>query len=271
MQPEIIIDDEFKYLLPPLDAETYAALEANLLQHGCRDALVLWDNILIDGHNRYEILSKHGLPFNTVNKDFDSREEVLIWIVSTQVARRNLSPLQLSHFRGLHYKADKKVQGRFAKSEQVCKNRHSDGFSESTATRLAEKYRVSPRTIERDAKIAAAIDAIGSVSSAAKRKILAGEVDIYRRELKELSSASEKKVKAIATAIEAGTFQKQRATAKKATGSSDFPASAIQTARKTVHNIQSELAKLDEQSSTAEIKTTLRSSIDQLEDLYRQL
>ncbi|MCL2680008.1 MAG: hypothetical protein FWF11_00805 [Coriobacteriia bacterium] len=138
-QPQIIIDDEFKYLLPPLDAETYAALEANLLQHGCRDALVLWDNILIDGHNRYEILSKHGLPFNTISKDFDSREEVLIWIVSTQVARRNLSPLHLSHYRGLHYKADKKMHGRPKKGEQVQKRYQSDTFSLPTATRLVER------------------------------------------------------------------------------------------------------------------------------------
>ena len=50
---KIIIDEEFKGLLPELDKETYESLEANILQNGCRDSLVLWGDILIDGHNRF--------------------------------------------------------------------------------------------------------------------------------------------------------------------------------------------------------------------------
>lgn len=38
----IIIDQEFKALIPPLSAEEYAQLEANILAEGCRDALVVW-------------------------------------------------------------------------------------------------------------------------------------------------------------------------------------------------------------------------------------
>ena len=47
----IVIDEEFRQLLPALDAETYRLLEENLLLHGCRDPLVLWEDILIDGYN----------------------------------------------------------------------------------------------------------------------------------------------------------------------------------------------------------------------------
>lgn len=47
-------------------------------------------------------------PIPTVTKDFSSKDEVLIWIITTQVARRNLSPRLLSYYRGLHYRADKK-------------------------------------------------------------------------------------------------------------------------------------------------------------------
>jgi len=94
---EIIIDAEFVGLLPALSKETYASLEENLLLNGCRDSLVLWNNTLIDGHNRYDICTKHDIPFTTISKDFSSREEVLIWIISNQVARRNLNPMQLSH------------------------------------------------------------------------------------------------------------------------------------------------------------------------------
>ena len=108
---EIIIDEEFKFLLPELDHETFRLLEENILEFGCRDPLVLWNGILIDGYNRYRICSHHGIPFSTVDMEFESREAVLIWIISNQISRRNLTPIQLSHFRGIHYMADKKIQG----------------------------------------------------------------------------------------------------------------------------------------------------------------
>jgi DNA modification methylase len=91
MNMNIVIDNEFKSLIPSLTDEEYAGLEASILEEGCRDALVLWGNILIDGHNRYEICTKHGIAFNTVQKDFDSRDDVMLWMIDTQRARRNLN------------------------------------------------------------------------------------------------------------------------------------------------------------------------------------
>ncbi|MCL2813300.1 MAG: hypothetical protein FWD23_01740, partial [Oscillospiraceae bacterium] len=79
---EIIIDEQFKALLPALDAQTYALLEESLLANGCLHPLVLWNGVLIDGHNRYEICTKHEIPYNTIDKEFGSRDEALIWIIS---------------------------------------------------------------------------------------------------------------------------------------------------------------------------------------------
>ncbi|MDR2571688.1 MAG: hypothetical protein LBD23_15535 [Oscillospiraceae bacterium] len=87
----IIIDEEFESLLPKLDETTFETLENNLLEYGARDALVLWNDILIDGYNRYKICTKHNIPFNTVDMEFNSREEVLMWISNNQIARRNLN------------------------------------------------------------------------------------------------------------------------------------------------------------------------------------
>lgn len=88
---EIEIDPEFQSLIPALQDEEYAQLEASLLEEGCRDALVLWNGILIDGHNRYSICQRHNLPFHVVERDFDSREDVIIWMVNNQLARRNIA------------------------------------------------------------------------------------------------------------------------------------------------------------------------------------
>ena len=86
----MIIDNEFKGLIPPLTGEEYKGLEESILKDGCRDALVLWGEILVDGHNRYEICTRHNIPFKTVQKEFTDRNTAIEWIILNQFGRRNL-------------------------------------------------------------------------------------------------------------------------------------------------------------------------------------
>lgn len=88
------IDPEFKNLIPPLTAEEYAGLEESILQEGCRDALIVWGDTLIDGHNRFEICTRHNIPFETTEMFFHSRDDVKLWMLKNQLSRRNLSDMQ---------------------------------------------------------------------------------------------------------------------------------------------------------------------------------
>lgn len=91
----ITINDELRAFVDPLTDIEYAALERSLLAEGCRDALVLWRDTLIDGHNRYEICQKHGIPFRTVhNNNFASIDEVMLWMIDNHLARRSVSDFQ---------------------------------------------------------------------------------------------------------------------------------------------------------------------------------
>lgn len=90
----IQIDKEFEALIPRLTDEEFSQLEKNVIEDGCRDALVLWEDILVDGHNRYRICQKHGIPFNTVQKDFANRDKAREWIILNQFGRRNLTAFQ---------------------------------------------------------------------------------------------------------------------------------------------------------------------------------
>ena len=88
------IDQEFKTLLMPLLDEEYKGLEESILSEGCRVALDLWEGILIDGHNRYEICQKHDIEFKTNDIELDSRNDVTVWITKNQLSRRNYTPFQ---------------------------------------------------------------------------------------------------------------------------------------------------------------------------------
>ena len=271
---EIILDEEFRCLLPALDNETYRLLEENLLEHGCRDPLVLWNGILIDGYNRYKICTEHNIPFNTIDKEFDSREEVLIWIITNQVSRRNLTPIQLSHFRGLHYKADKKIKGtsnQYVKQSE--KSQNATFHSGSTANRLAQSYRVSRDTILRDSKLSEAISLIGETSPEAKGKILSGEVAISKTKLEALPLASKEEVEALVVGIVEGTH-KRRAPRNPADIDSLSILPEIRQLNAVIRdfasNFNSMFHKLNN-GGTMELKSVLRSYINQLEDLYRNI
>lgn len=85
------IDEEFKKLIPPLSVDEFQQLERNIIADGCRDPLVIWEGVLIDGHNRFDICSRHGIDFRTVNKSFTDRDEATLWIINNQFGRRNIS------------------------------------------------------------------------------------------------------------------------------------------------------------------------------------
>ncbi|KQY87169.1 hypothetical protein [Pelomonas sp. Root1444] len=92
---DIVVNEELKAYIDPLTVEEHEALERSLLAEGCRDALVLWGNVLVDGHNRYGICRKHGLSFQTVqNTRFKSIEDVHLWMIDQHLGRRSISDFQ---------------------------------------------------------------------------------------------------------------------------------------------------------------------------------
>jgi hypothetical protein len=90
---KIVIDSEFKACIPPLKPEEFAQLEANILQDGkIVSPLLVWGDILIDGHNRHSIWQRHPhLKFETKQRSFGGRKEALLWINEHQLGRRNLT------------------------------------------------------------------------------------------------------------------------------------------------------------------------------------
>jgi hypothetical protein len=91
----LTVNPELKAYIDPLTPDEHDALERSILAEGCRDALVLWGDVLVDGHNRYGICQKHGLPFQTVqNPRFQTLEDVHLWMIDQHLGRRSVSDFQ---------------------------------------------------------------------------------------------------------------------------------------------------------------------------------
>ncbi|MEM8514183.1 transcriptional regulator with XRE-family HTH domain [Massilia sp. MP_M2] len=152
----ITINDELRSFVDPLSPIEQAALERSLLAEGCRDALVLWRDTLIDGHNRYELCQKHGIPFRTVhNNSFESIEDVMLWMIDNHLARRSVSDFQ----RGvLALKKKEIVSARVAErpaDEDSAADAAPDAASPPWNTRedVARAARVSSNTISQIERI----------------------------------------------------------------------------------------------------------------------
>lgn len=88
---DIRIEKNLQGLIPPLTQDEFSQLEKSILAEGVRDPLIVWDGFLIDGHNRYQIATKHGLEFETTAKTFDSLDAAKVWMIDNQKGRRNLT------------------------------------------------------------------------------------------------------------------------------------------------------------------------------------
>jgi len=88
---DILIDQEFRTLIPPLSPDEYAGLEQSIIAEGNRVPIDTWQGYIVDGHNRYDICQKHNIPLKPANElALASREDVKIWIINNQLSRRNL-------------------------------------------------------------------------------------------------------------------------------------------------------------------------------------
>ncbi|AOW12543.1 plasmid replication/partition related protein [Hydrogenophaga crassostreae] len=118
----ITVSPELKAYIDPLTLDEHAALERSLLAEGCRDALVLWGDVLVDGHNRYGICQKHGLPFQTVqNTRFQSMEDVYLWMIDQHLGRRSVSDFQrgVLALRKREILAERRGQAASAESSEL--------------------------------------------------------------------------------------------------------------------------------------------------------
>jgi N6-adenosine-specific RNA methylase IME4 len=168
------INNQFKQFIPPLMDEELRLLEASIIESGCRDPIVVWNETIIDGHNRYAICKKHGIEFAIVEMEFNDAEAAMDWMDSNQLGRRNLTPDQRSLLRGRRYNRTKKAQGGTGANQH--KSRHAEVAPlQNTAATLAKQHGVSERTIKNDGKKAEAIEQLAKTKPESAKAVVDGK------------------------------------------------------------------------------------------------
>ena len=127
---QIEIKEEFKKLIPPLTTEEYKQLEDNCLEEGIREKIILWNNYIIDGHNRYNIAKQWNLEFETESKNFNSEDDVILWMIDNQNGRRNLTD-------GWKYKLQQRKKEILTKKGKEKASKSKIGNTNASKTKLS--------------------------------------------------------------------------------------------------------------------------------------
>ena len=193
------IDPEFQSQIPPLTNDEFKQLEENILKEGkLISPLIVWNNILVDGHNRYAILQKHPeIYFSTMPLPFESREEVLAWICKNQLGRRNLTPGQKLFLIGKQYEAEKSAHGESRKElhdengrfHRSCQTDNS-GETMKTCERIAEENGVSTATVLRASKYMKGVEIADELMPGLKQSILSGQTKVSKADMRNLANAN---------------------------------------------------------------------------------
>ena len=198
------IDPEFQSQIPPLTDDEFKQLEENILKEGkLISPLIVWNNTLVDGHNRYAILQKHPeIYFSTIPLPFESREEVLAWICKNQLGRRNLTPEQKKFLVGKQYSIEHRKPGGNGNNqyttatqetvqEELCQNDTIPPVSSETSIRrkIAEQHHVSESYVSRSEKFMKGVEIMEELVPGMQEKILSGQTKIRDADLHRLAKA----------------------------------------------------------------------------------
>ena len=201
LNPVLQIDPEFESRIPPLTETEYRQLEENILAEGVvLMPLIVWGDVIVDGHNRYRIARAHPQIIYTVyEKDFDNRYAALAWICKNQLGRRNLTKVQMELLLGERYEAEKMAE-RFrgnqytsVKESGAGQNGPREEHRHQTRQKIADEAGVSEAAIKRYAQFAKGVAAAEEAAPGFRQKILGGEVKPTQQEMQAIAKAAPEK------------------------------------------------------------------------------
>ena len=198
------IDPEFQNQIPPLTDDEYKQLEENILKEGkLLSPLIVWNNTLVDGHNRYAILQKHPeIYFSTMPLRFENREEAVAWICRNQLGRRNLTPEQKKFLVGKQYSIERRKPGGNGNNqytattqetvqEELCQNDTIPPTATEASVRkqIAEQHNVSESYVARSEKFMRGVEIMDQMIPGMQEKILSGQFKVRDADMHRLARA----------------------------------------------------------------------------------
>jgi len=197
---DLIIDEEFEKVIPPLTEEEFELLEESIIGAGeVYNPIFVWNNIIIDGHHRCKILREHPeIKYRIAEINFGNRAEAISWICLNQLARRNLTTAQKTMLIGRRYKAEKQAHGasdgfrgnQYRQADELrCKNCTLPENDSKTANKIALENGVSPRSVHYAEDYVDGVDAAEEFLPGITKDITSGKIKPNQADVRAIAKA----------------------------------------------------------------------------------
>lgn len=209
MEMDLKIDREFQEKIPPLTEEEFKQLRENILEDGeVYEPIIVWNGVIVDGHNRYRVIKEHPeIPYRVKQMDFADRWAAIDWMCRKQLGRRNLTEAQQEYLMGKMKEARTKSvgapMGNTNAQKQLGQNDPIEKKPEyGTAAAIGRELGVTTTAVKRAERFAKGVDAVRAVSPAAAEKILGGKAGVSKETIRDLPKKTDAEVAEVARAIE---------------------------------------------------------------------
>lgn len=181
---DIIVDPRFRDKIPKPSEEERRRLEANILSDGfVREPLVIWagTNILVDGHNRWDIIQMHpDIPYTTIEQEFANEWDVVAWICRNQLGRRNISKVVYDKLIHEEHDAIQMSNGGDRKSalfrETKSVGENPQLKSQEARTVVAQEHGITENAVRTAVEFGRGLDKAERVVPGFKDEILSGSI-----------------------------------------------------------------------------------------------
>lgn len=212
MQVPFRIDPEFEKEIRAMREDEFEQLRKNILKAGeVYEPLVVWDGVLVDGHNRWKVIQEHPeIKWRTRSIEFEDKLAAFEWMHENQLGRRNLTDEEREVEIGKLYKVKKRRQGGTGANQYKVQTGQNDRTASRRETRdgtagiIGRQYGISEKNVRRAEKYADGIDALCNVSQEAADKILSGKTSVSKADVQELATAEPDFIEAFAQAVNEG-------------------------------------------------------------------
>ena len=204
---DLTIDPEFQNKIPPLSDAEYKQLEENIISAGeVYEPITVWNDTIIDGHNRYKIILNHPeLKWRTREMQFDDKWQAFDWMYKNQLGRRNLTDEQRRYLLGKLYEARKHTHGGDRKSEDFSSGQNGALKNGRVRDQIMKEQNVGQKTVERSEHYAHGIDAIREEEPALAESILKAETKVSKVAIQDIGQAKPEYRPEMIQAVKDGT------------------------------------------------------------------
>jgi ParB-like chromosome segregation protein Spo0J len=92
---QLVINEKYKDLVPPLTTEEYNELKQSIKEKGLWVPIIInSQNVVLDGHHRFKICEELGIEARTLTRDFETDNHEALFVIDANLKRRHLNDFQ---------------------------------------------------------------------------------------------------------------------------------------------------------------------------------